>query len=310
MIRTLARMVGNSILGTDYDSVLPHDINFSLRDFTPWTDYGAFAFRSKSSANADTQFDTFAQRVIDATGKTYLPIYRMADGEFSLLLGYHRSRAKGRPMLARGKSVLVETASRLRLRSFGTMWGEKFTRDEILEARRRLAELIPEVARDGILAAYFMRRGDRWGDEYVGPMLRWLEAHGVVLSERNYVPFYFVYALLNGPRRTELFQGKHVLVATFIDEQRSRAIRDGLIALGARDVSFLPISKSRAMFEEVRYSSESKPDLALVAGGIGSINVIAQLKHLSIPAIDCGITIECFIDPKRRRERPFLGPDL
>ncbi len=286
--------------------MLPHRVAFELSGFPPWRDYGAFAFHSLASASADEQFQRFAQRVVDAVGKTYLPIYRMADGEFSLLLGYRRSRAPGRSIKMRVKGVLLEVASRLRVRRFGTMWGEQFSRTEITYARRRLAELIPWLAEHGILAAYFMERGDGWGDEFVGPMFRWLSRHRVTLTEDNYVPFYFVYALLNGPRRNELFAGKHVLVATFVDDARREAITRGLAAIGAARVSFLPISKSRAMFDTIDCSSVGNPDIALVAGGIGAINIIKQLEPLNIPAIDCGITIECFINPSRRRERPFL----
>src|SRR5262249_20749194 len=87
---------------------------------------------------------------------------------------------------------------------------------------------------------------------------------------------------------------------------RKDAITRGLTSIGATRVSFLPISKSGAMFDTVALGNVDKPDIALVAGGIGSINIIKQLEPLQIPAIDCGITIECFIDPQRRRERPFL----
>ena len=286
--------------------MLPHRVAFELSGFPPWREYGGFAFHSLSPASADAQFDRLARRVQEAVGKRYLPIYRMADGEFSLLLGYRRSRAPGRSFKMRVKGVLLEVASRLRVRRFGTMWGEQFSRTEITRARRRLAELIPWLARHGILAAYFMERGDGWGDEFVEPMFRWLARHGVTLSEDNYVPFYFVYALLNGPRRSELFAGRHVLVATFVDEPRRAAITKGLTAIGASKVTFLPISKSRAMFDTIDCSSVGNPDIALVAGGIGAINIIKQLEPLNIPTIDCGITIECFIAPSRRRERPFL----
>lgn len=290
--------------------MLSEKIPFELAGFQPWRAYGSFAFHSISSASAETQFQAFADRVVSAIGRKYLPIYRMADGEFSLLLGYRRSRAPGRPLKARVKGALLEIAGRLRVRRFGTMWGEQFSRMEITKARRRLAELIPWLAEHGILAAYFMARGDGWGDEFVRPMMRWLAKHDVVLREENYIPFYFVYALLNGPRRKQVFGGRHVLIATFVDDARREAITQGLTAVGAAKVSFLPISKSRAMFDTIDCSNVGNPDIALVAGGIGAINIIKQLEPLNIPAIDCGITIECFIDAKRKQERPFLDGDV
>jgi hypothetical protein len=72
-------------------------------------------------------------------------------------------------------------------------------------------------------------------------------------------------------------------------------------------VQFIEVSANAAMLDRVDLSGvQRSAELALVAAGIGSVNVLAQLEPLGIPAIDCGIALESYIDPNRRWERPFL----
>jgi hypothetical protein len=64
------------------------------------------------------------------------------------------------------------------------------------------------------------------------------------------------------------------------------------------------------MFDDIDVAPfAGRVDLALVAAGIGSANVLMQLEPLAVPSIDTGITIECLIDPGKRLERPFLLDD-
>jgi hypothetical protein len=39
------------------------------------------------------------------------------------------------------------------------------------------------------------------------------------------------------------------------------------------------------------------------------VNILDQLEPLGAPSIDCGIVLECYVDPARRWERPFLVGD-
>jgi hypothetical protein len=271
--------------------------------------YGGLAARLIATDPVQQQFDRFADRVIRSVGRSYLPIYRMADGEFAFLVGWQRSLTDD-SLLKRVRGSLSRFRNNVLRRRFATMWGEAYEGSDRAEALRRLEASIRNIARDGILAVYFMKRGDRWGEEFIEPICTWFDVHGVTLTPSNYIPFYFVYALLNGPRRRELSGARRVLIVTHLTDERKTAIERGLLADGAASVDFLALSASRALFDVIDPSPYAgRVDLAIVAAGIGSASVLTQLAPLSIPCIDAGISIECLIDPARRLERPFLLDD-
>jgi len=282
-----------------------------LRGFDyPVPPYGGLAFRSFSSVSAQTQFDNFVERVYQSLGHAYLPIYRMADGEFSFLVGWRASTAPQRGMHAI-PYYLRQIASQLRRQVLGhtssTIWGEVYTQAEKARAQRIMQQGIRHIAEHGILALYFAQRADHWGEQYVRPVCDWFDSYGVRVVDSNYIPFYSVYALLNGPSRVRLYDGKHILVITHLTETRKSAIYRSLMQEGVASARFYEISSNHSMFDHIDVATIQQPvDLVLVAAGIGSVNILQQLELLSVPCIDCGISLDCLVDFNRRLERPFL----
>ena len=288
---------------------LAHVSTFELPEFPyspgPW---GGLQFRGFSEASAADVFHTFAQRVIDSIGSRYLPVYRLADGEFAFMVGPQESGSEHLPRLLRDALNLAKVQWR-RVRGVHrrTCWDESYPRSALQEARTRMRESLLRVSGTGYLAPYFFLRPDGWNSAFYRPVCGWLDRHGIQLNANNYVPFYGVYALLAGPRRKELLEGRHVLIATHVTAERSAAIRRGLESEGVASVSFLPVSATSTLLDEVDLSAvERRVDLAIVAAGIGSVNIMDQLRPLSVPCIDAGIAVECWIDAERRWDRPFL----
>ena len=216
------------------------------------------------------QFDAFRTRVLRAIGSEFLPVYRMADGEFALMVGWRTVQREGRSWARRAWHASRQLLSRMGVAGTKTGWGERYSRRRLAEARRRLADSLHVIEEQGIIGAYFVRREDRWGEEYLKPVMDWLDDNGIELTSRNYVPFYFVYALLRGPGRHELFRDRRVLVATSLQDGRRERIVEGLVREGVREVRFLEISASESMFDAVDPTPHiGHCDLALVAGGIG-----------------------------------------
>jgi hypothetical protein len=271
----------------------------------PW---GGLGYYSASAEPAAVMFDSFAHRVVGALGREFLPVYRMADGEFQFLVGeVDPYPGGGWTEPARLRAKAGRALRRWSRRRAPTVWGESYAAEEHATALELLTAAVADVAREGIIGAYFMARTDRWGEGYLPAMWKWFAEQGITLDADNYVPFYSVYALLAGPRRVELLRGRHVLVVTHLTEARQAAIARGLEREGAASVQFLPISAGRSLFDTVDVGSVQRPvDVALVAAGIGTAAVLRQLAPLKVPAIDCGIAMECFIDPQRRWERPYL----
>lgn len=284
--------------------VLPLD----LSGFPPnskW--YGGLRFRSQSSEALDSQYEKFRRRVISSIGREYLPVYRMADGEFGFMVG---GRSVTRDSSSLVRNVVNNARIRIRGGSQRTCWGEVYTQSEIDRARSAFNRSLKKVAVRGLLAAYFAVRGDGWSEAYFEPVCNWLDANGITLTERNYIPFYFAYALLSDPRRRELYEGRRVVVVTHLDAERQIAIERALFAEGVSSVEFIPVSPDKALLDSIDTTALVHPvDLALVGAGIGSVNVLAQLESLKTTCIDCGIVIECMLDFSRRTERPFLLGD-
>ncbi|MFN2603260.1 MAG: hypothetical protein ABR582_10955 [Gemmatimonadaceae bacterium] len=284
--------------------VLPMDLP-GFAENPKW--YGGLGFRSRISDPMDVQYERFRNRVIAVIGREYLPVYRMADGEFGFMAG-QRKLTRDRASLRR--HLIDEVRIRIRGGSHRTCWGEEYTAVEMERGKQIFLQSLERVAECGVIAAYFAVRGDGWGEAYFEPVCDWLDANHIALNDDNYVPFYFVYALLNDPRRSELYAGRHILVVTHLNAERASALERALLAEGAASVAFIPVSASKSLLDSVDLSTVSGPvDLALVAAGIGSVNILAQLEPLAIPCIDCGISLECLLDGSRRFERPFLMGD-
>jgi hypothetical protein len=306
-VSAVAGADGRGTLRTGADALerwLPHRAPFDLPGF-PYQPppYGGLAFHYADGRSAAEEFDRFHGRVVEAVGRSFLPVYRMADGEFAFMVG-----ARG---LEPGLRSALRTVPRRVLQRVsgrtGTYWGEAYAGRERRAALGRFRGALAAVARTGVLAPYFALRGDGWGERYHRPVGSWLERHGIRLHAGNYTPFYSVYALLTGPRRDELLRGRRILVVTHLTEERRQGLEVGLEREGVADVAFLPVSRSRALFDDVHAERfRGATDLVLVAAGIGSVSVLAQLEGLGLPVIDCGIALECLIDPERRWERPFL----
>lgn len=286
---------------------LPATAPFVLPGFTyAPPPYGGLSFRYPAATSAAAEYERFRERVAGAVGRSFLPVYRMADGEFAFMVGTRALEPGFRSTL---RALPRRLRQHLRRRT-DTCWGETYTASERSVALRRFREALQAVAREGVLAAYFALRHDGWGERYHAPVCDWLAAMGVQLHAGNYTPFYSVYALLCGPGRESVLRGHRILVVTHLTEERRGAIAGALHGEGAADVAFLPVSRSHALLDEVDATRfRGAVDLVLVAAGIGSVSVLTRLSGLGVPCIDCGIALECLIDPARRFERPFLVGD-
>lgn len=245
---------------------------------------------------AQEQYEIFNDRAISAIGKEFLPIYRMADGEFSFCL--YKKQLNLRRFIEKvflGNPV------------FKTMWGEEYLASEFDRAYEILLESLRKLSKQGILAIHFLKNS--YYKESLKTM-RWFDENGIELSSGNYTSFYFVYALLSSKDRSLIYQGKNILVITGADETKKLKISNHLLKQEkAKTVQVYQISKNKSIFDKLDLSRIIRPvDVVLVAAGIGSANILCQLQELNTLCIDAGIIIETFINPQIRKDRIFLLP--
>lgn len=261
--------------------------------------------------DANEWFDDFIRQAVDSIGNKYFPVYRMADGEFifcnelDTIEKKHCSNNLLNNLLSKVVHIIKSKSQTLR-----TCWGESYSDTELRKLAAAYPDYVREISRDGMLAMHFTRTKGGFSEEYFQPMCTWFDKHNILLNKNNYVSFYFVYALLRGPERKKVFQDRNVLIVSWIDDERKTALLHGLSTEGVNTVQFLPISPVKSMFEQIDLSAVKLPiDIALVGAGIGSANILRQLKPLNTLCIDAGFCIDCIANPTLGEKRAFCSPD-
>jgi hypothetical protein len=260
-------------------------------------------------------FGDFVGRCCAAIGSHYLPIYRMSDGEFGFCVGFRF------PYPEPGRNPVVhyarEIVSYLRWRRFNTSVSgapenarETYRGSEWRDLRKCYAEQLRDIARTGILALNFVKTPERFSEQYYGPMLRWFDSERIGLTEQNYYPFYFVYALLNGPARRRIYAHRRLLVITSLSRPKEQAIGDALRRAGAASVQFMSISDTGALRDRLDLSMITTPvDVVLIGAGVGSSNILGQVRDLATLSIDAGHCLDMLANPALAGSRDFTLPD-
>lgn len=258
-------------------------------------------------------YQEFLDRIYQSIGKGYLPIYRMADGEFIFCVGWRPELPKEASGLTEKLFWKIRGKLKQSLKRFvsgkKTVWGENYSGMNQNELKAHYIRCLKTVSEHGLLALHFTRSAGRFSEEYFEPMCKWFEINQIEITPEKYTSFYFVYALLCGPDSKVLIRNRRLLLVTSSDEPKKTKVREYLMSLGAKTVQFLRISPNRALLDKINLDEIKEPvDLALVAGGIGSVNILDQLKPLNTVCIDIGICMEIFADPSKRG-RIFTVPD-
>jgi len=310
---------------SNFKNIFPYNIDFTLPGFEKSYPKGVFKCLSFSDRSSEEWFLSFVSKVENSIGKKFLPIYRMSDGEFQFCVGYkYPYRAVDEPILL----YILRTLRRLvkelffkpMMKEYKT-GGKNYTSDNYMYKELKLLricykEQLKKISQKGYLSLHFTdriksRKRRIFQQQYISPIIRWLNESGIELHEENYCPFYFVYAMLTGPFRYRIYQNKRVLIVTCYDDNKRDAITMGLKREGVINVQFLLLSQGgRAMYDKISLYSVKKPvDLVLVGGGIGASNILCQLESLNTVVIDAGYIIECLAYPERKKQRTFCWPD-
>lgn len=282
--------------------------------FTKYVPEGRVTAFTFSDVTAQQRLNDFAEELLGAMSKRFLPVYRMADGEFAFCLGGflpHWNPKTRRPYIKSWlKYRLYQFQQLVGLKQgFETSWGEFYPDNELSRLQAKLAGDIRFISEHGYIAAHFGETPNCFSCQFFEPVLQFFETNNIELKYNNYFPFFLVYALLNGPWRARIFNGKKILVVTGLNPDREDRIRKGLKARKVASVNFLQIGSRGSMDASVDLSNVDQPDLVLVAAGVGSASVLRQLKPLETVCIDCGICIEVIADPLERHQRIFLCRD-
>jgi hypothetical protein len=219
-------------------------------------------------------FDSFLQGVISSIDqRRYLPIARFCDGEYKFYAGK------------------VTT----------TCWGELKSSLRAPNVETLHIDALRLISQSGLICPNL-------NQIYLGlqsDFLEFLTRHGMPL--RNYVPFYFVYALLAHPAFLASLRGRRVaLISSFTNKNLSN-IRAFLEGFAIREIDIYELPGSGVAHGEFQLKLTRRPDVALVGAGIGSPLVLARLSDQSCLAIDSGFVFHLWDGTFDRYERLFLN---
>lgn len=294
--------------------VLPESIEYRIPGFSGQYSRGdqVLALRDRDS---EEWFLEFADRVASSIGVEFLPICRMSDGEFLFWLGTQPPSIRlpvADRMVSMVRHFLRGTRQRGRFLAQTTagVSSGSYTYNEWRDHQDAYGRLIKQISEKGILALHF-EYGPRPFQEHFFPALSHrFQRLGIRLTDRNYYPFYFVYALMLGPFRARLLAGRSVLLVNGAQGEKRKIIERHLKGEGVRKIQWLSISPDRSLFSTVDLSEIDHPvDLAIVGAGVGKPHVLLQLEQLGTPCIDAGYVFEVWANPILAFARPFCRPD-
>lgn len=219
-------------------------------------------------------FDAFLKHVIQAIdAPRYLPIARFCDGEYSFYAG----------------------------KTTTTCWGERRSSLKNEGVEKLHIEALRVIYENGIMCPNLNLVYMGLQSDFIGFLAR----HGMAL--RNYVPFYFVYALLVNSVFLRRLRDCRIALITSFKNKNSAAIMDTLQGMGIRNVSCHEIPDSGVAHGNFELNFDGKVDVALVGAGIGAPLVLARLAEKGCVAIDSGFVFHLWDGTFDRYERLFLN---
>jgi hypothetical protein len=293
---------------------LNHTLPLKLPAFERWWREGDDTY-SAVEDSCEVQFSSFIDRLIEAKkSRRFLPICRMSDGEFTFLLGHQRLTSKW-SVRKRIRADLGMAIRRLRRSTLlaGTRHyrSGSYSRAEWGQSQEEYGGNIKAISEKGVLALHLSFGAIPFQEHFFEPLQEWMTRKKVSLGANNYVPFYFVYAALTGPRRGELFEDARVLVVNSASGSKQANIVAGLRANGAREVHWLPISGDRSLFDTIDPTPfVNRVDLVVVGAGVGKPNILLQLEPLGVPCLDAGFVFEVWADRSQGIHRAYCLPDF
>jgi len=304
---------------SDEYNVLPYQTRFSLPNFRKSIEPSTVTF-APSPVECEKWYELFICNLKAKIGKTYYPICRLSDGEFTFMFGkrppYDNSIFKASTLKYYAKKTIKKILSLNKKNGFQAFTGKLYHSGAYTEGERK--DALPEyfkqlkgISVDGVLALHLSYNSENPFQEHFFPDIKnWNQQASIIFDTSNYVPFYFVYAMFGGSDGKEILKDRNVLVAHGATGKKKENIIQGLLNDNAKHVEWLQISDKRTLLEKIDVSPFlGKVDIVLVGAGIGKPNIFEQLKPLNVPCIDPGYYFEVWNDPDMKWGRVMCYTD-
>jgi hypothetical protein len=235
--------------------------------------------------------DQFRSKLKQSVGKYYLPVYRMADGEYQFLVGLKvnlNSPSQFRQILSFIYRKTLEVLAGPRIK---TSWGETYRGKELFELRTKYLKDLYNLLENGILCAYLYENPKKSHVHYNKYITEFFDNIGLALNSNNLFPFHFPFFALSNEGWQDLITDRNILIITGNLEKRKHILETHLLELGAKKVGFYEISSNHSMKDIIdndKINDLMGFELAFIGAGIGSLNIISQMKWFKGPVLDVG----------------------
>jgi len=282
---------------------------FNLKDYKNFDSENrkVYLFMDK---NCDDLLDTLYKRINSSIlKKEHFPIVRIADGEFQFLLGKNEFNLR-KPF----HKLVIHLVKQLFEKIFKPKFEAKsrtytsgvYSHSDRDAVKTEYSECLKYISEKGILALYTIVKPGFYTEQYLPSLFSFFEKQNINVSEKNYIPFYFIYIVLTNKRYSKIYVDKHVHLITSFDNERKVKIEHNLKSFGVKLVTWTEISRDRSLFDIVNLGDISKNvDIIFVGAGIGKVNIFNQLKKIPATIIDAGYIFETWENPALVKERDY-----
>ena len=294
--------------------ILPESIDFIIPGFTKFYMPGdrTFALRQR---DPEEWFHEFVDRIVTACGRQFLPVCRMSDGEFLFALGRQPPSKRVAWRRRMHLQLIYFFRKHIERTDFqaktapGVSSG-RYSNNEWHATRQLYAQMIHQISLEGVLALHLSYAQKPFQEKYFPAFRSWLKAYDIHLTDKNYYPFYFVYAMLTGPRREDLLKDRCVLLVHGAEGEKRCKIEETLRREGVTDIFWCQISSNRSLYDRINIAPFiGKIDIAFVGAGIGKPNILLQMAPLNVPCIDAGYVFETWAEKENKYKRVWCAPD-
>lgn len=290
--------------------ILAHSITFELPQFEASLFKGAITLCPNDLGCSEWYQNFLSLLKNSIEEKRFFPVVRVSDGEYRFLFGEVRPSNRHDPIeYCKRYFIFLYWIFKFRFQGFkgrtpsGVSVGN-YSKEEWRKCRVRFEEGVIRTLSEGMLAAHLSFSEIPFQERFHPSISNWLKKHHQHLTIDNYIPFYFVYALLGSRDRELVFQKKKVLVVHSAKASKREQIKRKLFSYGIKSISWITISEEQSASEKIYPSEEQMAcDICIFGAGVGKFNIILQLQGFQGPVIDAGYYFEAWADPSLADDR-------
>lgn len=294
--------------------ILDHLINFIVPGLDPKL-FENLTTLSPVDQNCSDWFNKFVSMIVKSIeSKTFLPTLRASDGEYRFLFCDQKPSKRHTFWEYYKRLILywIDYVNPIKsgfhgITSPGVSVGD-YSRIEWIAGRINSENGLRLVLSKGILAAHLSFSHTPFQEHFHPELERWLKNNKLNLALENYVPFYFVYALLQEPYRHIVFSDRRILLVHSASGEKRDRIETALYKYGARSIDWLSISRNKSVLETISPSRDQlNNDICLMGAGVGKFNIVKQLTDFKGPVLDAGYYFEAWANPDIASKRTLCS---